>query len=269
MKTISKMIVASSLLLSFAAVADTMPTPIYGDARLVVFEYNPEKVYPVLTRPLAVTNIVLPKGEKIRLMKAGDTFSFMIEADKSLNEIFIKPKYDGVETTLTVATTNKRFQFSIRSTGKNRKYYQQVSYAEEPATLFEFGDIAEGPSTNLGVDDKNSNDELKASASRSEIKVNPAELNTKYTISGDASFKPETVYDNGKFIWLKFPERMTELPAIFAKDKDGMYLVNYVPDRANSNVVIVQQMADELLLKIDSQEVSVKKGKRGLFGWSN
>ena len=62
---------------------------------------------------------------------------------------------------------------------------------------------------------------------------------------------------------------MTELPAIFAKDKGGMYLVNYVPDRKNDNVIIIQQMADELVLKIDREEVSVRKGQRGLFGWSN
>ncbi len=265
---LNKIFVACSFLWVFAAQADMTPTPISGDARLVEFEYNPESVYLVLSRPLAVTNIVLPKGERIRLMKAGDTFSFMMEADKSLNEIFIKPKFEGVETTLAVATTNKRFQFVIRSTGKNRKYYQQVSYADEPNTLFEFGDPIDRPSANLGAEEHASIVDLKSSQS-AEIKVNPSELNTKYTITGDASFKPQTVYDNGKFIWLKFPEKMTELPAIFAKDKGGMYLVNYVPDRKNDNVIIIQQMADELVLKIDREEVSVRKGQRGLFGWSN
>ena len=265
---VNKVFAACSLLLAFAAQADMTPTPISGDARLVEFEYNPESVYLVLSRPLAVTNIVLPKGEKIRLMKAGDTFSFMMEADKGLNEIFIKPKFEGVETTLTVATTNKRFQFVIRSTGKNRKYYQQVSYADEPNTLFEFGDVADRPAANLGGDEHVSAVDYKSPSSVG-MKVNPADLNTKYTITGDASFKPETVYDNGKFIWLKFPEKMTELPAIFAKDKGGMYLVNYVPDRTNDNVIIVQQMAEELVLKIDGQEVSVRKGQRGFFGWSN
>lgn len=268
MINLKKVLATCSLFCVFAVHADMSPTPISGDARLVEFEYNPESVYLVLSRPLAVTNIVLPKGERIRLMKAGDTFSFMMEADKSLNEIFIKPKFEGVETTLTVATTNKRFQFVIRSTGKNRKYYQQVSYAEEPNTLFEFGEQAESPVNMLGGEEQGRTSDSKPFKSN-EMKVNPADLNTKYTITGSSSFRPETVYDNGKFIWLKFPEKMTELPAIFAKDKGGMYLVNYVPDRSVDNVIIVQQMAEELILKIDDQEVSVRKGQRGFFGWSN
>ena len=72
--------ILATIVLAFSlnAVADIAPTPVTGDARLVEFDYNPESVYLVLTRPLAVTKIVLPKGEKIRLLKAGDTFSFMI-----------------------------------------------------------------------------------------------------------------------------------------------------------------------------------------------
>ncbi|MEQ6436330.1 TrbG/VirB9 family P-type conjugative transfer protein [Comamonas sp. w2-DMI] len=266
MKVINIVLVFVALVCSQLARADMAPTPISGDARLVEFDYNPESVYLVLTRPLAVTNIIMPKGEKIKLLKAGDTYSFMIEADKGLTEIFIKPKFEGVETTLTVVTTNKRFQYVIRSTGKNRKYYQQVSYAEEPNTLFEFGDSSDkleknaAPSAKL-IDEESSQIKLKG------VRVNPSELNTNYTITGDAKFKPVTVYDNGKFIWLKFSDKLTELPAIFAKDSQGLYLVNYVPDM--ENVVIVQQMADELILKIDKDQVSVRKGKRGLFGWSN
>lgn len=256
---------AFGLAFSLNASADIAPTPLSGDARLVEFDYNPTVIYPVLTRPLAVTNIVMPKGEVIKLLKAGDTYSFMIEADKGRTEIFIKPKFEGVETTLTVVTTNKRFQYALRSTGKNRKYYQQVSYPEEQSTLFEFGDTEKSQS-------KNSPSPMLAADGEpakitSATRVNPSELKTNYTISGDARFKPLTVYDNGKFIWIKFPEKLTELPAIFAKDSQGLYLVNYVPDI--ENVVIVQQMADELILKIDKEEVSIRKGKPGIFGWRN
>ncbi|QXW20136.1 TrbG/VirB9 family P-type conjugative transfer protein (plasmid) [Comamonas aquatica] len=240
--------------------ADLSPTPLSGDARLVEFDYNEESIYLVLTRPLAVTNIVMPAGEKIRLLKAGDTFSFHIEADNARREIFIKPKFEGVETTMTVATTNKRFQFVIRSTGKSLKYYQQVSFSKEQETLFEFGE--EAPATELS---KYSSDTPTESSATT--RVNPADLNTEYTITGDAKFKPEIVYDNGKFIWLKFPQNLTELPAIFAKDNQGIYLVNYVPEK--NNVIVIQQMVDELVLKIDSNEVSVRKGKKGFFGWSN
>ena len=264
MKIKNSILATIVLAFSLNAVADIAPTPVTGDARLVEFDYNPESVYLVLTRPLAVTNIVLPKGEKIRLLKAGDTFSFMIEADKSLNEIFIKPKYEGVETTLTVATNNKRFQFVIRSTGKNRKYYQQVSYAEEQNSLYEFG---EGSAPSNSLANSEGRDSFKPLNEESrKVRVNPSELNTTYTITGDATFKPIAAYDDGKFMWLKFPDKLTELPAIFAKDSKGMYLVNYVPD--SGNVVIVQQMADELILKIDNEQVSVRKGKRGFFGWS-
>lgn len=269
MNGIKTSIMAVAIAYSSLAAADIAPTPISGDARLVEFDYNEETIYPVLTRPLAVTNIIFPKGEKIRLIKAGDTFSFIIEADKGLNELFIKPKFEGVETTLTVATTNKRFQFVVRSTGKNRKYYQQVSYAEEQKTLFEFGVDNDIPSSKLNASSEELSDSRNNEYKSGGLKVNPSDLNSNYTISGNANFKPSTVYDNGKFIWLKFPDKLVELPAIFAKDKDGMYLVNYIPDPTTDNVVIVQQNAEELILKIDSEEVSVKKGKRGIFGWSN
>lgn len=266
MKALNSVIFSICNLFAFYAYADMPATMLTGDVRLVQFEYNEEMVYPVLTRPLAVTNIIFPKGEKIRYVMAGDSFSFIMQTDKSQNELFIKPKFEGIETTLTVATTNKRFQFVVRSTGKNRKYYQQVSFAEENNKLIEFGvedSLDEiGPSKSLA--DLSANQTADAIQ---QLRVNPSELNTTYTITGEAPFKPEVAYDNGKFVWIKFPKNLTELPAIFAKDNGGMYLVNYIPQP--NNVIVVQQMVEELILKIENTEVSVRRGKKGFFGWSN
>lgn len=251
----------SGLLISGASIGQTNSTRLVADARIVEFEYNPEKIYPVLTRPFAVTNIELPKGDPVVTMMAGDTSSFIININKARNEIFIKPKFEGIETTLTVISDKKRYQFYIRSTGQGKKYYQQVSFAKEEETFYEFGDsVSTSGNENLTSEDLASKNKIASGPT-----IEPDKLYVTYTIEGDANFKPINVYDNGTQMWLKFPSSLGELPAIFGKSEDGLYLVNYRV--AGENLVNIQQLAKQLILKIDSQEVVVKRGKPTLFGW--
>ena len=239
---------------SLGAKAELAATPLSGDTRLVTFEYDPENTYLVLSKPRAQTHIKIPDGETIETVMAGDTASWDFTPSKNGKNLFIKPKYDDIQTPLTIITTKRTYQIYARSTGDNRKWYQQVSW-----------EIAKG-----FVVDNSSNEPVESEptlrlakqAQQDKFQLNPEKVNYKYSISGSAKFKPSQVFDDGKMIWVKMPDGVVELPAFFAKEGRDLVLINYV---VRDKFVVVQQLVDKLVLKIGKEEVEVS---RGTGGWS-
>lgn len=244
-----------------AAQADLAPTRLSGDARIVTFDYDKNKIYPILSKRLTHTNIEFPVDDPIVTVMASDPQSFVLTVNKARDNLFIKPKFDHIDTPLTVITEKKKYQFVIKSGSANDKYYQQVSFQEAEQGLFEFdGTFEDGTSY-----PSQKNKELSSNASYA---IDPARLNMSYTVEGNARFKPLTVFDDGKQMWITFPDDLVERPAIFGNSPDGLYLVNAVTSPDNNNIVNIQQLVDELVLKIDSEQVNIKRGRKTIFGWS-
>lgn len=239
---------------SFGVHAELTPTPLAGDTRLVTFEYDPEKTYTVLSKPRAQTHIKIPQGETIETVMAGDTASWEFTPTKNNKNLFIKPKYEDIETPLTIITNKRTYQIKALSTGDNRKWYQQVSW-EMPVGF---------------VVDNSANEKIEREptlllakqAQEEKFNLNPEQLNYKYSVSGSAKFKPSQVFDDGKMVWVKLPDGIVELPAFFAKEGRDLVLINYV---VRGKFVVVQQLVDKLVLKIGKEEVEVT---RGTGGWS-
>lgn len=240
-----------------SAYAELTPTPLSGDTRLVTFEYDPENTYLVLSKPRAQTHIKIPDGETIETVIAGDTASWDFTASKNNKNLFIKPKYDDIQTPLTIITTKRTYQIYARSTGENRKWYQQVSW-----------EIAKG-----FVVDNSSNEAVESEPpvrlgkqpQQDKFQLNPEKVNYKYSVTGSAKFKPTQVFDDGKMIWVKMPDAMVELPAFFAKEGRDLVLINYV---VRGKFVVVQQLVDKLVLKIGKEEVEISRGTGG-WNWGS
>lgn len=243
------------------ATAAMTPTPLSGDTRLVTFEYDQENTYLVLAKPRAHTHIMLPEGELLESVMAGDTASWEINPTKNLKHLFIKPKYEDTETTLTLVTTSKTFQLVIRSTGEGRKWYQQVSWEVPRGFAFDYTDKIPAPK-----DAKNAASESRKQPEQSSIAIDPTRLHYGYTITGNEKFRPTQVFDDGKMIWLKMPMNLVELPAFFAKDGSDLVLVNYV---VKGDFVLVQQLVDTLVLKIGKSEISIKRDAVRNWGGSS
>lgn len=113
--------------------AELIATPLTGDTRLVQFNYDENNTFLILAKPKAITHLQFSNDETILSVAAGDTNQWDLTPTKTRKHLFIKPKYEGLETSMTVITDKRIYQISLRSTGDNMKWYQRVSwqYSEE------------------------------------------------------------------------------------------------------------------------------------------
>lgn len=211
-KLIQRFLVAGLLsifaaLISFGAHAELTATPLTGDIRLVTFEYDPENTYLVLSKPRAQTHIKIPDGELIETVMAGDTASWDFTPTKNNRNLFIKPKYEDIQTPLTIITNKRTYQILARSTGDNRKWYQQVSWETEK------GFVVDSPSKEDAEVEPTLR--LAKKAQEEKFQLNPEKVNYKYSVSGSAKFKPTQVFDDGKMVWVKMPDGLVEVVPVF------------------------------------------------------
>lgn len=248
-------------------------TPVRGDTRLIQYHYDPDATYLVLAKPKAVTHLQFAPNEVIRSVAAGDTSSFELTPTKDRHHIFIKPKWDDLETSMTVLTDQRTYQFVLRSTGDGKKWHQRVSwiYGSEMLLPLPESDIAQGEPglaparlpepTQVGP-------VAGATASSSGLAgIKPDSLRFNYEVNGDASFKPSVVFDDGRFTYYKLPQDLQELPALFAViDGNDYSLVNF---EVQGQYLVAQRLMPTAVLKLGRAEVRITKQepKRSFFGF--
>src|SRR5579862_6864155 len=85
--------------------ASLAPTPVSGEARMVTFDYDEDRIYKVLIRPKNTTQLKFGPGETVTYVSAGDRSDFIVTVPSSRAFIEVKPKWDGLSTNLLVVTT--------------------------------------------------------------------------------------------------------------------------------------------------------------------
>lgn len=260
-----------------SAHAELVATPLKGDVRLVQFNYDIDNTYLVLTKPKAVTHLAFAADETIQSVAAGDTATWDITATKDRKNLFIKPTYDDSDTSMTVLTTKRTYQFVLRSTSDGKKWYQRVTWlypkdlvmemagqadmSIEAPTPRPFAATSQQPAT---THDGSSDD---STCTGTLTRLNAANLDMSFESTGDAPFKPTVVMSDGKFTYIRMPQSIQELPALFTVIDGNEYsLVNYTVD---CNYLVAQRVLDTAVLKIGKQEVRINhvKPKKSLFGF--
>lgn len=248
-------------------------TPVRGDTRLIQYHYDPDSTYLVLAKPKAVTHLQFAPNEVIRSVAAGDTSSFELTPTKDRHHIFIKPKWDDLETSMTVLTDQRTYQFVLRSTGDGKKWHQRVSWIYGSEVLLPLPDsdlsrvVAPVSATRL-PEPTQADPAAAASASPTGLAgIKPDALRFNYKVSGDASFKPSVVFDDGRFTYYKLPQDLQELPALFAViDGNDYGLVNF---EVQGQYLVAQRLMPEAVLKLGRAEVRITKQepKKSFFGF--
>ena len=108
--------------------AEMSATALPGDTRLVEFEYDPDNTFLVLARPKSVTHVAFGEDEKISTVAGGDTKNWELSPTSDRRHLFVKPLFEGLETSMTVLTDKRSYQFVLRSTGPGSKWYQRVTW---------------------------------------------------------------------------------------------------------------------------------------------
>lgn len=243
--------------------AEMVATPLRGDSRLVEFSYDQDNTYLVLARPKAVTHIQFAADEAIQSVAAGDTANWEITPTRNRKNLFIKPRFDDQDTSLTVITDKRSYQFVLRSTGEGKKWYQRVSwiYSRDLVLTVEGEDAADAPVAAPGAP-------ASATKQSTGVEIEPSSLHFGYQISGDAAFRPRVVFDDGKFTYFKMPSNLQELPALFAVIEDKDYsLVNF---EVKGDYLVAQRLLPLAVLKLGREEVRVTKPapKRNFLGFT-
>lgn len=257
-----KLIFALAILASISvAKSEQSALAMPGDNRLVVFNYDENNTYTVLAIPGAVTDIHLTKGEKVTAMAVGDSIQWAVE--HSADHVFVKPFRPNIFTSATIVTDKRTYQLTLRSSPPGGKWYQRVSWNYPNVVIYQqqiARDEAEldGKTEDRLAQKRKTLESIVVNDATQRIQIPVEAMNFDYQIQGNASFKPKTVFDDGKFTYLALSKDQ-ELPAFFLRDDEGKYeLVNYVRD---GEFLKVQRLFKVGVLKLANKEVVITNVK--------
>lgn len=217
-----------------------------NESRIVRYTYSPEIIFRIYSLPTTHTHIELGEDEGLKETPvAGDTVQWRISGGP--RNLYVKPVRDGIQTSLTVVTNKRTYQFQLISSKKEKKLYQKVSfdYPDRAAEIRLMQDIA---TAKINAEKARLDDQIIS-------EVRPEQLDFNFDIDGDTSFKPTAAYTDGTFTFLRLPNTQ-DCPVVFLIDEnDKPSLINY---RVKTNMIIVERLAKKLLLKLGDKETTVR-----------
>lgn len=227
--------------------AQAIPAP--KENRIVRYTYSPDVIFRILSAPNLTTHLELGEDEGVKETPAiGDQAQWMVTGGP--RHLFIKPLRYDLETSLTVVTNKRTYQFQLIA-GKTAaaQVFQKVSFLYPDREM----EVKLRKDTETAVVEAEQN---RLAGQVVATNVDPATLDFGFKIDGDANFRPTTAYTNGKFTFLVMPNTQ-DTPAIFLLDEnDNPSLINY---QVKSNMIVVERVAAKLLLKLGNAEVRVTK----------
>lgn len=235
---------------------------LFEDTRVVTYDYDPNRTYPVRARVKVFTEIAVPNTEKIIAWypSADDKrgWPYIISADK--RHLFVMPLQAGSVNSATLITEQHSYllTFEAVSTGI---WFQRVTWTVTDDNSVLPSQFEAENSTNGSQDATDQSSEIVS-------ETNP-DLHTMfvgYHIQGDAAFAPDLVADDGKFTWFRLPAQVQELPALFVlNDQKQAELVNYTVDQ--NGLMKAQRTAPAWLLKLGDDEVRVTLKSPSAHSW--
>ena len=233
------------------------PIPAPNDNRIVRFTYSPEVIYRILTTTAKHTHIELGEDEGLKEEPVvGESMQWRVSGGP--RNIYVKPVREDIDTTLTIVTNKRSYQFQLISGNKSASVYQKVSfdYPDREAQV----KLRKETETAAAAEETSRLNSQILSAN-----TDPTSFNFAYDIVGNASFRPLTVYSDDKFTYLRMPQTQVA-PAVFLLDeRNNPSLVNYRP---RGDFIVVERIAPGLLLKLGQEEVRIisrEANKSGLW----
>lgn len=236
--------------------AEMVAQPIPYETRLQKFVFDKDRSYEILTRPMSTTNIQLDPDEKMVAFPMGDTS--MWEIGSVGNNVFIKPKFERLVNPATLITSKRSYQLMLKSGTADGIWYQRVHW-EENHPLGSLNLNMNVPLNGLETMDKKPVS-LQLTTPSSDLydltSDSLKDLNFEYKVEGEAAFKPNQVFNDGKHTWLQMPADVQTMPAVFIKKGNDLAIVNFV---VKGRYLVVQSLFEEALLKFSDQEVVIYK----------
>lgn len=198
-----KPLIFSLFFITGMAHAEQLPRVVGDDARVQIFDYNPDTVYKVKTKLGYSSLIQLEDGEEVDEnsgLGMGDAKAWSL-AVKGKN-IFFKPIAENADTNIVLVTNRRSYAFQLSTTQDNTStYIARFKYPEESR---QSNPVKLMPNyLSVVGTDENNNDILI-----------DADINTNYIYRGEAVLKPTNAWDNGRFTYLKFAHA-GDMPTVY------------------------------------------------------
>lgn len=236
------------------AYAESSPIALPGDPKIVVFQYDPNNSYKILTTPLAATNIELSDDEEVVNIDVGDTVqwksNYTPKQPGRPGIISIRPSQPDIWTAGSIITTRRTYLINLASVPQSAMWYHKVSWNDPGLILLQNQMVQQ--EQQVHEQEKKRLDNINVTRD-----ISIEKINFDYEIKGDASFRPRQVLDDGRFTWIRMPDTQ-DLPAVFLQDADGkMALVNYLPPKPGSDYIIIERIAEKFILKLGEDSVTI------------
>lgn len=225
--------------------------PMPGETRLVSFTYDPNDTYTILTMPGTVTHVELRKSERVLALALGDGTQW--QAQKRDNNLFIRPVREGLYTSATLVTNERTYQLSLRSSPYGGKWYQRVSWQYPDVIVLEENQAELERA--IAATRPREAEPPRAKPASAALAVD--KLNFSYDVAGEARFRPEQVFDDGTFTYLRFAKRPQELPAVFVKNRDGGFGLAAYSLEPETPTLKVHRLFEVAVLKLGEEEVTI------------
>jgi type IV secretion system protein TrbG len=212
-----------------------------------VYPFTNGALYQLYAAVNEVTDIALEPGEKLVSVSAGDTVRWVVgdttsgEGKDAIIHILVKPVGADLETNLLITTDRRTYHLEMRSSKST--YMASLSWTYPASEL-------------LSLRKRQAEADTAATAV-ADTGVNIEALHFRYSIEGDAPWRPRQVFDDGTKVFIQFPAGLAqgEAPPLFVIGPDGRpALVNY---RVRGTTYIVDRLfaAAELRLGTAPQRV--------------
>jgi type IV secretion system protein VirB9 len=200
--------------------------------QIKTIHYQPNQIITLKGTHFIATSLQFSKNEKIIGIYIGDQVAWTYAINPSTPYIvFLKPTVDVSDTNMTVITNQHIYHFHLLA-NKNRESDDLPIYGLK----FDYETEKQGLQSN----------KLKPIRSQQhDSVVNDHILHSNYFLSGSKSIFPKRVYDDGRFTYFEFSEKV-EIPAIFKWEEGHEKLIN---TQTQGNTVIAKCIAKEFILQ--------------------
>lgn len=253
MKFNSIIVLIASMLASSHVMAESQSYTLPTDNKMVNFNYDKNDTYTILTQPMHVTDLEFGSDEILQGKAIGDPVQWKVD-DGGDRHILIRPSKSSLETSLTVFTDKRTYQFTLRSSPDGGKWYQHVDW-QYPDRMYSERIAAKKKAR----EDKEEQEALNKTIAVKEVSIE--NFYTDYKVTGSNDLKPVLVADDGKRTTLKF-NQLQPLPAVFMKGSEAKYaMVNYDVS-ADGRTITVQRVANVMFLKLNDNEVKIERANK-------
>lgn len=227
------------------------------DTKQAVYQYDPNASYPIVSRSNQNTQIDLPDGLTVNGFYLSDPSdeNWVSHVSPDKKHIFIQPLQGGLFNSASIIAGNHTFLLAITSADEGQ-WFQRVKW-----TLPKKYQVKDAKAAAVEAD-KEKSGKFYENYDKHEDRIEPIKgvdadhLNTNWKIEGEAPFKPTSVYNDQDSTWIVMPEKMPEMPVLFAISPSGeLDMVNYT--LTESGRYKVNKVLYGAVLKIDKQEVKL------------